>query len=81
VTAAVVQDYLGGDTLVAGVVLDGTRVDRHAWNVLPSGLTLDLTREQFRQGERFEQPHVEAVTRGERYELLAERVRARLARP
>jgi hypothetical protein len=82
VTARVVRDYLGGEILVAGVVLDGLRVDRHAWNRLPSGLVLDLTREQFRDGERLEEPIVNDVARidrnPERYELLAARVRARL---
>jgi hypothetical protein len=82
VTARVVRDYLGGEILVAGVVRDGKRVDRHAWNRLPSGLTVDLTREQFCAGERLEEPVVaeQLVTdrRPERYELLAERVRAKL---
>jgi aspartyl-tRNA(Asn)/glutamyl-tRNA(Gln) amidotransferase subunit B len=82
VTARVVRDYLGGEILVAGVVLDGLRVDRHAWNRLPSGLVLDLTREQFRDGERLEEPVVNDVVRidrnPERYELLASRVRATL---
>ena len=31
VTARVVQDYLAGVILIAGVVLDGVRVDLHAW--------------------------------------------------
>jgi hypothetical protein len=82
VTARVVRDYLGGEILVAGVVLDGLRVDRHAWNRLPSGLVLDLTREQFRDGERLEEPAINDVVRidrnPERYELLASRVRAKL---
>jgi hypothetical protein len=82
VTARVVRDYLGGEILVAGVVLDGQRVDRHAWNQLASGLVLDLTREQFRDGERLEEPAVDDVVRidrsSERYELLAARVRATL---
>jgi hypothetical protein len=82
VTARVVRDYLGGEILTAGVVLDGIRVDRHAWNRLPSGLVLDLTREQFRDGERLEDPVASEPVRvdrnPERYELLAARVRARL---
>jgi hypothetical protein len=82
VTARVVRDYLGGEIVVAGVVLDGQRVDRHAWNRLPSGLAVDLTREQFRDGERLEAPAVDDVVRidrnSERYELLAARVRAAL---
>lgn len=56
VTSLVVRELLGGEILVAGVLRDGRRVCRHAWNRLPSGLTLDLTREQFREGEAFEQP-------------------------
>jgi hypothetical protein len=82
VTARVVRDYLGGKILVAGVVLDGQRVDRHAWNQLASGLVVDLTREQFRDGERLEEPTVDDVVRiernPERYELLASRVRVTL---
>jgi hypothetical protein len=82
VTARVVRDYLGGEILVAGVVLAGLRVDRHAWNRLASGLVVDLTREQFRDGERLEAPTVNDVVRidrnPERYELLASRVRAAL---
>jgi hypothetical protein len=82
VTAHVVQDYLGGDILVSGVALDGRRVDRHAWNRLPSGLAVDLTREQFLQGEQFEAPDASGsfVTEShqKRYELLAERVRSKL---
>jgi hypothetical protein len=82
VTARVVRDYLGGEILVAGVVLEGQRVDRHAWNQLASGLVVDLTREQFRDGERLEEPVVNDVARidrnPERYELLASRVRVTL---
>jgi hypothetical protein len=82
VTARVVRDYLGGEILVAGVVLDGQRVDRHAWNRLASGLVVDLTREQFRDGERLEEPAINDVVRiernPERYALLAARVRATL---
>jgi hypothetical protein len=82
VTARVVRDYLGGEILVAGVILKGRRVDRHAWNLLPSGLVLDLTREQFRDGEQLEAPVATEPVRidrnPERYELLAARVRAAL---
>ena len=82
VTARVVRDYLGGEILVAGVVRDGRRVDRHAWNRLPSGLEVDLSREQFVAGEEFEAAEVlgEFIgsTADERYALLAERVREKL---
>jgi len=84
VTSMVVRDYLGGELVIAGVVKDGVRVDRHVWNVLPSGLAVDLSRDQFRNGERYEapQPLNEFTVRGtqERYELLAARVRDQLAR-
>ena len=39
----------------------GPAVDRHAWNRLPSGLTLDLTREQFVNGETFGEPASRAL--------------------
>jgi hypothetical protein len=84
VTALVVRDYLGGELVIAGVVREGIRVDRHAWNVLPSGLAVDLSRDQFRNGERFEAPEplTETAVPGtqERYELLAARVRDKLSR-
>jgi hypothetical protein len=82
VTALLVRELLGGEILVAHVVLDGRRTERHAWNRLPSGLTLDLSREQFRDGQQLTTPRVEepVVTqqRPERYALLRERVRAKL---
>jgi hypothetical protein len=78
VTALVVRELLGGDILVASVVRDGRRVCRHAWNRLPSGLAVDLTREQFRHGEEFEEPAVGepnvADRHPERFELLRRRV-------
>lgn len=82
VTALVVRDYLGGDILVAGVVADGRRVARHAWNRLPSGLCVDLTREQFVAGETFEEPRVAELLLTDRHPersgLLRERVRSSL---
>jgi hypothetical protein len=82
VTARVVNDYLGGDVLVCGVIRDGVRIDRHAWNRLPSGLEIDLTRGQFIAGEQYEEPSVLREYIGEtlpqRYELFAARVRERL---
>jgi hypothetical protein len=67
VTSLVVRELLGGEILVAGVVKDGRRVCRHAWNRLPSGLALDLTREQFRDGEELEEPVVAEPLVDERY--------------
>jgi hypothetical protein len=63
---------------------DGERAGLHYGNRLPSGLELDLTREQFRDGEKFgpvtahvpiRRPTARMATR---YDLFASRVRARL---
>jgi hypothetical protein len=55
---------------------------RHAWNRLPSGLTIDLTREQFLRGEQLGEPRVEEPIfthrHPERLATLRERVRSRL---
>jgi len=81
-TALVVQDRLGGELLIADVhEADGSRQGVHYWNRLPGGRELDLTREQFRDGEVVGVPEpVERppdVTRGRlagHYHLLAHRV-------
>jgi hypothetical protein len=82
VTALVLRELLGGEILVANVLRAGVRVDRHAWNRLPSGLTIDLTREQFLRGEQFGEPRVEEPILTHRYPerlaTLRERVRSRL---
>lgn len=82
VTALLIRELLGGDILVANVLRGGVRVDRHAWNRLPSRLTLDLTREQFVRGERFGEPRIEEPIlthrHPERFATLRERVRSRL---
>jgi hypothetical protein len=82
-TALVVRELLGGEILIANVLRDGARVERHAWNRLPSGLGLDLTREQFRDRERFDEPKPgePMLTDPARCELLASRVRSRLGLP
>jgi GNAT superfamily N-acetyltransferase len=82
-TAAVLRTYLGGEILVADILCDGRRVERHAWNRLPSGLTLDLSRDQLRLGQELGAPTAqEPMLLGnarERHALLAERVAAALA--
>jgi hypothetical protein len=82
VTALAVRDLLGGEILVANVLRDGRRVERHAWNRLASGLTIDLTRAQFAPGYELDGPRVEepltASRSPERVQLFASRVRARL---
>jgi hypothetical protein len=51
-TALVVNDLLGGDLMLAEVLWpDGRQQGFHYWNVLPDGREVDLTREQFRDGE------------------------------
>ncbi|MCX2970473.1 hypothetical protein OSB71_16560 [Streptomyces sp. JHD 1] len=86
VTALVVHDLLGG-ALVRGEVYGpgGAWEGYHWWNRLPSGLELDLTREQFRRGERVTdgapvpRPPGRPRRRAAEYERLRERVAARLA--
>jgi hypothetical protein len=58
VTAMVVYDLFGGVLLVSDVMRNGARVETHYWNRLPSGLEVDLTREQFNRGELFGEPGV-----------------------
>ena len=59
VTALTVHDLLGGDLLVAEVLLpDGSRQGVHWWNRLPDGREVDLTREQFAPHEVVQQPSV-----------------------
>ncbi|GLF99538.1 YunG family protein [Streptomyces yaizuensis] len=52
ITALIVNDVLGGDLVVGEVYLaDGAQRGFHWWNRLASGVELDLTREQFQQGQ------------------------------
>ena len=83
VTSLLVRELLGGEILVANVVLGGRRLERHAWNRLPSGVAVDLTREQFRRGETLGEAAVEEPLfthrNPERFALLKSRVRDALA--
>ena len=95
VTCLVVNDLIGGELAAADVFLDGRRIMAHMWNRLPSGIEVDLTREQFRKGEvlgraRFIQRAPDSVLadpthprhhRYQQYVILAERVKARLGLP
>jgi hypothetical protein len=83
----VVHDIFGGEILAADVLREGERVEAHMWNRLPGGLELDLTRDQFRNGEeigeasvrrRPEQfdPEHPRYHRYEAYLVLAQRVQA-----
>jgi hypothetical protein len=52
VTALVLQDLLGGELIIAEVLFpDGTRQGVHYWNRVGE-IEIDLTREQFTDGER-----------------------------
>jgi len=58
ITSLVVQDLFGGDLLAADVFREGERTEAHMWNRLPSGIEVDLTRDQFRSGEVVGEPRV-----------------------
>jgi hypothetical protein len=90
VTCLVVHDIFGGDVLSADVFLDGERLEGHMWNRLPGGMELDLTREQFKNGEVIGEPSVRKrpatfepdhprYHRYEAYLVLARRVQERLS--
>jgi hypothetical protein len=87
VTALVLHDLLGGSLVVGEVHLDGEQHGYHWWNRLDSGLELDLTREQFRAGQVITSPRVVTRPPGppprrqREYELLRDRVLARIASP
>lgn len=51
VTALVVNDILGGDLMVAEVQVDGEQHGYHWRNLLPTGVEVDLARDQFRHGQ------------------------------
>jgi hypothetical protein len=80
ITALVVHDIFGGDLMVGEVHHGGEQQGFHWWNRLPSGVELDLTREQFRGGQLVtagrivERPPGPLSRRQEEYRLLRERV-------
>jgi hypothetical protein len=81
VTALAVSDLLGGVLVEARVIRGDEDVEFHYWNRLPSGLEIDLTREQYRCGETFTvlgtvEPAVpnDRIVAG--YELLCARIAA-----
>jgi hypothetical protein len=80
ITALIVNDIFGGDLMVGEVHLDGDQHGFHWWNRLPSGVELDLTREQFRRGQTVtaaravNRPPGPLPRRQEEYLLLRERV-------
>ncbi|MEU4729251.1 alpha/beta hydrolase [Streptomyces sp. NPDC023588] len=80
ITAVVVQDIVGGELVVGEVFLDGRQEGYHWWNLLPGGIRIDLTREQFRRGEVVTpgrvvtRPPGRLSRRWEEYQLLRQRV-------
>ncbi|WP_324290586.1 alpha/beta hydrolase [Streptomyces sp. H27-H5] len=85
ITALVVQDLVGGELMVGEVWWGGQQQGFHCWNVLPGGMCVDLTREQFRLGQTItrarlmgKRPPGRLPRRWEEYRLLRRRVIERL---
>ncbi|MFD3807367.1 alpha/beta fold hydrolase [Streptomyces sp. NPDC058611] len=81
ITALLVQDVVGGELMVGEVWHGGERQGYHCWNVLPGGIPVDLTREQFRHGQTVtpgrpmgKRPSGRLPRRWEEYQLLRRRV-------
>jgi hypothetical protein len=51
VTSLVVLEYLGGDLQLAPVFQGEEQVEHHYWNLLEGTEVLDLTRQQFQDGQ------------------------------
>jgi hypothetical protein len=51
VSSYVAREYLGGNLVLARVLIDGEEAEHHYWNRLDSGEDIDLTIEQFSGGE------------------------------
>jgi hypothetical protein len=58
VTSLVVLEYLGGDLQLAPVFLGEEQVEHHYWNLLEGAEVLDLTRQQFRDGQHIGDPEL-----------------------
>jgi hypothetical protein len=84
ITALLLHDLLGGDLIVGEVHQDGTQHGFHWWNRLPSGIEIDLTRDQFRTGQVISaarvvpRPAGRPPRRDAEYQLLRRRVADRL---
>ncbi|MEV4537169.1 hypothetical protein AB0J82_25660 [Asanoa sp. NPDC049518] len=80
VTALVLNDLFGGDIVLGDVHLDGERHGYHWWNRLPGGLELDLTFEQFQDGQTVSAPRIirrppgRPERRAAAYDLFRQRV-------
>ncbi|RSS52198.1 alpha/beta fold hydrolase [Streptomyces sp. WAC06614] len=80
ITALVVQDLIGGDLVLSDVFHEGRQEGYHWGNLLPGGVLVDLTREQFRRGEVVtpgrivKRPPGRLRRRWAEYQLLRQRV-------
>jgi hypothetical protein len=80
ITALVVNDMLGGDLMVGEVHLGDEQRGYHWWNRLPTGVEIDLTSDQFRDGQRVtggrsvQRPEGRLPRRWDEYQLLRRRV-------
>jgi hypothetical protein len=90
ITTLVLHDIFGGEVLAADVFRNGEREEAHMWNRLPGGMEVDLTRDQFKNGEVIGEPSVRQrpvqfdpehprYHRYEAYLVLASRVQKRLS--
>ncbi len=84
-TALTLMEIVGGDLLEAEVTYpDGSHQGFHYWNLLPGGLEIDLTADQFSPDEQIqtpvmiEAPEAPPPRAGEQYLLLRRRVREAL---
>lgn len=85
ITALVVHDLFSGDLVVGDVhSADGQRQGFHWWNRPSDGVEIDLTREQFRDGQVVSgarvvvRPAAQPRRRAEEYALLRDRVSGHL---
>ncbi|MFI6044107.1 hypothetical protein ACIA8C_20930 [Nocardia sp. NPDC051321] len=80
ITALIVNDIFGGDLIVGEVWSGAEQHGFHWWNRLTTGVELDLTRSQFRDGQVVTNPRVVQRPRGrlprrrDEYLLLRQRV-------
>ncbi|KRV47443.1 hypothetical protein AQ490_07310 [Wenjunlia vitaminophila] len=84
ITALLLNDVFGGDLMVADVHHRGERLGYHWWNRLPTGIEIDLARDQFRDGQTIGAGRVarrqttRPVHRWREYQVLSGRVLSRL---
>ena len=80
-----IQDLFGGELVLGEVRVGGEKTGHHWWNRFGSGVEVDLTRGQFRPDEVvvggvvIERPPGDPGRCREQYELLRDRVMARLS--